>query len=184
MYRASAALFLSLLVACAPAITPEKTFVDSYYGSTVNGQMSIFNGRAWIYDTADYTLHYWLGTHPAGIGPGSVKLELTAKTPVVIDWNDSLYIYADSSTSPIIHEGVPYGYRAADTNLEAQAVTRDRVVPTGNLVYSGNRVTRALTLVGPDAFGTSTVGLNLVINGQTLTIRFDGTRKITRREGR
>ncbi len=176
MKRLSAAFFLSLTAACAPAAIPQKTFVDSYYQGTVNGQASSFDGRSWAYETSDYTLRYWLGTHPDNVAPASVKLEIGTKNPVTIGWNESIYHYADGTTSPVTHEGVPYGFRPADTELAAGSTVRDRVVPQKNLIYSGGAVTNAYYLVPRSEFGTTTIGLDLVLNGETVALRFDGLR--------
>lgn len=176
MNQASVALFLSFLVACAPAAAPQKTFFDSYYTSTVNGEAAHYSGRGWIYETPSYRLRYWLGTHEEGSAPGSIKLELSALGPVVVAWDESVYHYANGDTSPITHEGVPYGFRPANSELAAQAVLEDRVVPRNNLVVSGGSVTNAYYLVPRDTFGTTDIGLELVVNGERLDIRMDGSR--------
>lgn len=176
MFRVSAALFLSLLAACAPAAIPERTFYDSFYTSSVNGQVSSYNGRNWLYETPAYELRYWLGVHQEGSAPGSIKVEVTAKQPVVIAWDESSYRYATGATSPITHEGVSYGYRPANTKLPAQTVLSDRIVPRRNLVYRGDEVTNAYYLLPREDVGKADIGLNLVINGESLEIRFDGNR--------
>ena len=150
--------------------------MDSYYTSSINGQTSYHNGRNWTHETDDYVLRYWLGTQPENTAPASIKMELETKNPIVINWDESLYFYADGSSSTVTHESVPYGYRPANTELESGVQHSDRIVPHTNLIYSGGSVTNAYYLVPRDAFGTGTIGLDLVINGQTLNIRFDGTR--------
>lgn len=177
MYRASAALFLSLLAACAPVAVPRQVFVDSYYTSTVDERPSPYDGDAWVYEDPAYVLRYSLGSHLEGSGPGSVKLEVEAKRPVLIAWDRSTFVYADGETSAIIHEGVPYRFRPADTQLAAGELLKDRVVPRENLVQSSDSVTNALYLVSPGKVGENHFGLRLVINNQTLDIRLDGTRQ-------
>jgi len=175
--RASAALFLSLLAACAPVAVPRQVFVDSYYTSTVDEQTSPYDGDAWVYEDPAYLLRYSLGNHLEGSGPGSIKLELEAKRPVRISWDKSTFVYADGNTSPITHEGVAYRFRPADTELAPGELLEDRVVPCENLVLSGEGVTNALYLVTPASVGENHFGLRLVINNQTLDIQLDGTRQ-------
>lgn len=177
MYRASAALFLSVLAACAPAAAPQQVYFDSFYTSTVDGRPAPHDGRHWVYEDPAYVLAYSLGAHTEGAGPGSVKLELEARRPVLISWDKSSLTSSSGAPSPITHEGVPYKFRPADTELAPQTRLEDRVVPRNNLVVTGDRVTNALYLVAPSEVGENTLRLQLVINGQTLDIRLDGTRQ-------
>lgn len=176
MNRTSVALFLSLLVSCTPAAVPERVFVDSYFASSVNGQASYYDRNSWVYESSAYVLRYWLGIHQEGSAPGSIKIEISAKESVLISWDDSTYFYADGTTSPITHEGVPYGYRPADTQLESQTIYRDRIVPRENLVFNGNNVTNARYLMPRNKLGTTSFALELILNGEPLLIRLDGNR--------
>lgn len=182
VFRARAALFLSAalvgcLSACAPASAPERVFVDSYYGSRVGDRQPAYDGGAWVYEDAAYLLRYWLGTHELGTVPGSVKLELTARRPLRVDWDESRFVYEDGATSPITHEGVPYAFSLADTELAPQERLVDRAVPRRNLVIQGDRVVAVWPLLRPDGVGKNAFGLNLVVNGETLRIRWEGTRR-------
>ena len=61
MFRVLAALFLSLLAACTPAVSTQRVWVDSYYHSTVSGEPALYDGGTWIYEAPAYTLRYTLG---------------------------------------------------------------------------------------------------------------------------
>lgn len=164
MYRVLAALFLSLLTACAPRVATQHVWVDSYYRSTVNGEPSLYDVDAWVYDTPAYTLRYTLGTLPVGVAPASIKFELSTKRPVALIWGQSAYVYPDGRTSPIIHEGVRYSAtRVPDTELPAGYNLTDRIVPRSNLLVSRDRVTGVIPLVDPANLGSSAFAVQLVV---------------------
>lgn len=142
MFRVLAALFLSLLAACTPAVSTQRVWVDSYYRSTVNGEPALYDGGTWIYEAPAYTLRYTLGSLPEGIAPASIKFELNTKQPLTLAWDESVFVYSSGRTSPLIHEGVPYGAeRVPDTELPAGYNLVDRIVPRRNLLVRGDRVT-------------------------------------------
>lgn len=164
MYRVLAALSLSLLAACTPSVATQHVWVDSYYRSTVNGEPTLYNGEAWIYDTPAYTLRYTLGELPDGIAPASIKFELNTKQPLTLAWDESVFIYSSGRTSPLIHEGVRYGAeRVPDTELPAGHNLVDRIVPRRNLVITGNRVTGVIPLADPANLGSRGFTVQLVV---------------------
>jgi len=164
VYRVLAALSLSLLAACAPSVSTQRVWVDSYYHSTVNGKPALYNGYAWVYDAPAYTLRYTLGELPYGIAPASIKFELNTKQPLTLAWDESVFIYPSGRTSPLIHEGVRYGAeRVPDTELPGGYNLVDRIVPRSNLVITGNRVTGVIPLADAANLGSKGFTVRLVV---------------------
>lgn len=139
IWTITVSLALLTLCACAPTAEPARTATDALFEVRAEGQRATSSAAGgFVYRTPAYTLRYYLGSHPEGVTPSSITLELTntGERDVRILWEESRFTYPSGAVSRPIHQGVPYAARMEappPTTVRPGERHRDRAVPSGSL---------------------------------------------------
>lgn len=169
-----------LLSACAPTTDPTRVASDALFEVSAGGARatsSVTGG--FVHWTPAYTLRYHLGSHPDGVTPAGLTLELTntGERDVRILWEESRFTYPSGTASSLIHEGVPYAARAGallPTTVPPGARHRDRAVPSGSLRRAGDAFA-VIPLYRPERAAESTFGFTLAleVGGERETVALE-----------